>query len=128
MMAYPTSRLARHSVGGPPTVLKSRKPDLHEHIAGVLASRFPEIAETEPELLAHHHAEVNFGRPSGHLAASSRRTSGGTNIAYVEALGHIERGIKLVAALATSEKRRVRARFSSDRRTLPDGARPLAVC
>ena len=42
------------------SILNARKRELHERIAEVLASRFPEVAETEPELLAHHYTEANL--------------------------------------------------------------------
>ena len=54
-------------------VLKKRKRELHRRIAEVLTSRFPEIVETEPELLAHHYAEANVidGALAGHMAVDS---------------------------------------------------------
>ncbi len=39
-------------------LLKSRRQQLHGRIASVFEQRFPERAETEPELLAHHHTEA----------------------------------------------------------------------
>ncbi len=36
------------------TLLKSRRQQLHARIAQVLEEQFPETAETQPELLAHH--------------------------------------------------------------------------
>jgi class 3 adenylate cyclase/tetratricopeptide (TPR) repeat protein len=44
------------------SLLKSRRRQLHAHIAAVLEERFPETAGTAPELLAHHWAEA--GSPS----------------------------------------------------------------
>jgi hypothetical protein len=59
------------------SVLNARRRELHERIAEILASRFPEVAETEPELLAHHYTEARQNsaskRPS--LSHSSRRRS-----------------------------------------------------
>jgi len=39
------------------TLLKSRRQQYHRRIAEALQSRFPEVAESEPMLMAHHHAE-----------------------------------------------------------------------
>jgi class 3 adenylate cyclase/predicted ATPase len=79
-------------------VLKARKRELHERIAEVLASRFPEVAETEPEVLAHHYTEAHlvdraltFWRRAAERAAA--------RLAYIEALGHVDRAMKLVFAL-----------------------------
>ena len=36
------------------SLLKSRRRQLHGNIAGVMHARFPDIVDTEPEVLAHH--------------------------------------------------------------------------
>ena len=52
------------------SLLKSTRQQYHQRIAQVLAERFPEIAETQPELLAHHYTEAGLGqKPIGVLAA-----------------------------------------------------------
>ena len=40
------------------TVLKARRRELHKRIANEIATRFPDVAEREPELLAHHYSEA----------------------------------------------------------------------
>ena len=40
------------------SLLKSRRQQHHQRLAQVLAERFPETAETQPELLAHYHTEA----------------------------------------------------------------------
>ena len=42
------------------TLLKSRRQQLHARIAQVLEEQFPETAETQPELLAHHCTEAGL--------------------------------------------------------------------
>ena len=42
------------------SLLKSRRQQLHQQIAQVLAERFPETTETQPELLAHHYTEAGL--------------------------------------------------------------------
>src|SRR5262245_34659228 len=42
------------------SLLKSRRQQYHQHIARVLEERFPEIKETQPELLAHHYTEAGL--------------------------------------------------------------------
>ena len=46
------------------SVLNARKRELHERIAGVLVSRFPEVAETEPVFLASRMRMVPRSRTS----------------------------------------------------------------
>ena len=86
------------------SVLNVRKRELHERIADVLASQFPEIAETEPELLAHHYTEANLvDRALGYWRRAAERAA--ARLAYIEALGHVDRAMKLVAALPESSER-----------------------
>jgi predicted ATPase len=42
------------------SVLRSTRQRHHRRIAQVLAERFPETAETQPELLAHHYTEAGL--------------------------------------------------------------------
>src|SRR6185437_186628 len=80
------------------SILKARKRELHERIADVLASRFPDIAETEPELLAHHFTEANLvDRALAYWRKAAERAA--KRLAYIEALGHVDRAMKLIAAL-----------------------------
>jgi predicted ATPase len=86
------------------SVLNARKRELHERIADVLASRFPEIAETEPELLAHHCTEANLvDRALAYWRQAAQRAA--ARLAYIEALGHVARAMKLVAALPKNTER-----------------------
>ena len=79
-------------------VLNVRKRELHERIAETLASRFPEVAATEPELLAHHYTEANVvDRALACWRKAAERAT--ARLAYVEVLGHVDRAMKLVAAL-----------------------------
>ena len=80
------------------SILKARKRELHRRVADVLSSRFSEIADTEPELLAHHYTEAGvidralaYWRKAGERAAA--------RLAYVEAVGHVQAAKKLVAGL-----------------------------
>jgi len=40
------------------TLLRERRRRLHSQIAEVLETQFPEIAESQPELLARHYTEA----------------------------------------------------------------------
>src|SRR5262249_7751913 len=42
------------------TLLKTRRRDLHASIAKVLVERFEAVAETQPEIIAHHFTEAGL--------------------------------------------------------------------
>src|SRR5437899_12732885 len=46
------------------SLLKARRRALHGRVAQVLAEQFPEVAEAQPELLAHHYTEANEAEPA----------------------------------------------------------------
>ena len=80
------------------TILKARRRELHKRIADELATRFPDVAEREPELLAHHYSEaemtdraLEFWRCAANRAAAS--------LAYIEALSHVDRAMNLISTL-----------------------------
>ena len=86
------------------SILNARKRKLHQSIAEVLANRFPEVAETEPELLAHHFTEANLAdKALGYWRQAAERAA--KQLAYIEALGHVDRAMRLVAALPEGAQR-----------------------
>ena len=86
------------------SILNARKRKLHQSIAEVLASLFPEVAETQPELLAYHYTEANLVvRALAYWRQAAERAA--KRLAYIEALGHVDTGMKLVAALPESTER-----------------------
>jgi predicted ATPase len=86
------------------SLLKSTRHQSHQRIAAVLEGRFPEIAATQPELLAHHHtaagcteqAVVYWQRAGEH--ASDRG-------APLEAIRHCTTGIALLQTLPETPAR-----------------------
>ena len=42
------------------SLLKNKRQQYHQQIAQVLAARFPETVETQPELLAYHYTEAGL--------------------------------------------------------------------
>ncbi len=80
------------------SLLKTRRRELHAHIAKILTERFPQRAAAEPEVLAHHCAAggllaeaIEAYRRAGDQAAS--------RIAYREACSYFARALELLAAL-----------------------------
>ncbi len=86
------------------SLLKSKRQRYHQRIAQVLEEQFPEIANTEPELLAHHYTEAQLAEPAidywyraGQLA---RERS-----ANVEAIAHLTKGLELLESIPDTAKR-----------------------
>jgi hypothetical protein len=83
------------------TLLRSRRQQLHGHIATTLESRFPEIVTAHPELMAHHCAEAD--RPD--KAVGYRLKAGQqavTRSAMLEAVAQLQKGLDLLASLPAS--------------------------
>ena len=86
------------------SLLRSRRRQLHARIAEVLEDRFPERAEGEPELLAHHYTEaglaehaIPYWRQAGQRAAERS--------AYPESIAHLYKGLELLMGLPDSPER-----------------------
>ncbi len=86
------------------SLLKRERQKIHRRIAEKLEERFPETAETTPEILAHHYTEaglseraIDFWGRAGELA--SRR------FAIAEAISHLDRALGLLQCLPESPER-----------------------
>jgi class 3 adenylate cyclase/tetratricopeptide (TPR) repeat protein len=86
------------------SLLKTRRQELHGKIARVIAERFPESRDTEPELLAHHlsaardaEAAIPLWKKAGELALK--------RMALNEAISHLNHGLELVATRPHSSER-----------------------
>ena len=87
------------------TLLKSRRQHLHTRIAQVLEEQFPEIAEAQPALLAHHCTEagltanaVNYRRQAARLAV--------VQSVHLEAIAEATKGLEALAGLPDGPERR----------------------
>ena len=86
------------------SLVKEKRQDFHRRIAEVLEAGAVQTVETPPELIAHHFTEaglaeraIRYWRKAG---LRSREHS-----AEVEAIGHLSRGVGLLATLPESPKR-----------------------
>ena len=86
------------------SLLKSRRQELHAKIARVIETRFPNINDTEPEVLAHHltaaclvQAAIPLWQAAGELALK--------RLALAEAISHLNHGLELVSTLPRSKQR-----------------------
>jgi predicted ATPase/class 3 adenylate cyclase len=80
-------------------LLKSRRAALHATIADAFEQRFPEIAEAQPETLAHHLTEAGlFDKAGGYWLQASIKAA--TRSANLEAIAHAQRGIETLGHVA----------------------------
>jgi class 3 adenylate cyclase/predicted ATPase len=86
------------------SLLRSTRQQYHQRIAQVLATQFPDTANTQPELLAHHYTEaglsvqaIEYWHHAGQRAVARS--------AYVEAGSHLTRGLDVLLALPDTLKR-----------------------
>jgi class 3 adenylate cyclase/predicted ATPase len=86
------------------TLLKSRRQILHARIANVFETRFAEVAQTQPEIVAHHYTSagaaqtaVKWWLKAGQLAIKRS--------ANVEAVSHLSRAIEQVRMCPESRER-----------------------
>jgi predicted ATPase len=83
---------------------KSGRQRYHSHIAQVLEERFPEITETQPELLAHHDTAAGLNRQAvGCWQRAGRRAV--QRSANMEAVGHLTKGLEVLMALPDTAER-----------------------
>jgi predicted ATPase/class 3 adenylate cyclase len=86
------------------SLLKSTRQQSHQRIAQVLAEHFPEMADTQPELLARHYTEaglieqaIPYWQRAGQHASNRS--------AHVEAVSHFTTGIALLQTLPETPAR-----------------------
>jgi class 3 adenylate cyclase/tetratricopeptide (TPR) repeat protein len=117
------------------SLLKRTRQQYHQRAAKLLEDRFPEVASTQPELVAHHYTQANcpaqaiaFWHRAGVAAASKS--------ANVEAVDQFHRGLAMVEALSDASERTEReldlqmalgpALFATKVRSDPDIGRAYA--
>ena len=86
------------------SLLKSRRQQLHQQVAQVLAEQFPQTVETQPELVAHHYTEagliaqaIPYWQQAGELASK--------RLALKEAIAHLNQGMEILGTLPPSPER-----------------------
>jgi len=85
-------------------LVKSRRAHLHAVIANALEQQFPEIAQTQPETLAHHLTEAGLIEKAiaYWLQAGKNAAQRSANL---EAIAHLRRGIELTCRSPAEEGR-----------------------
>jgi class 3 adenylate cyclase/predicted ATPase len=80
------------------SLLRSTRQQYHQRIAQVLAERFPETTETQPELLAHHYTEAGLSAPAvAYWERAGQRAI--ERSANAEAITHLTKGLAILKSL-----------------------------
>jgi class 3 adenylate cyclase/predicted ATPase len=86
------------------SLLKRTRQQLHARIVEVLESRFPDLAESEPEVIARHYEQAGLvARAIFHYQRAGERAA--ERSANEEAIGHLRRALALVATLPDDRER-----------------------
>jgi class 3 adenylate cyclase/tetratricopeptide (TPR) repeat protein len=86
------------------SLLKSTRQQYHRQIAHILEERFPEMTETQPELLAHHYTEAGLIAPALlYWQRAGQRAN--ERSATVEAISHLTKGLELLQSLPDTPER-----------------------
>src|SRR5437016_3328406 len=86
------------------SLLRSTRPQHHQRIAQVLEAQFPEIVETQPELVAQHYTTAGCHEQAilYWLRAGQQASD---RSAYLEAVSHFTTGIELLTTLPETPER-----------------------
>ena len=86
------------------SLLRSTRQQYHQRLAQVLAEQFPETAEAQPELLAHHFTEAGLHAPAVEAWRQAGQRSAARS-AYVEAIAHATKGLEVLAGMPATALR-----------------------
>jgi class 3 adenylate cyclase/predicted ATPase len=86
------------------SLLKSTRQRYHQRVAQVLETQFPEMVETQPELVAHHYTEAGLSAQALPYwqRAGERALERSANL---EAVAHLTQGLELLATLPDTPER-----------------------
>jgi predicted ATPase len=86
------------------SLLRSTRQRYHQRIAQMFATRFPEMAETWPELLAHHYTEAAL--PEDAVACWHKAgQQASERSAHTKAIAHLRKGIEVLQTLPETAAR-----------------------
>jgi class 3 adenylate cyclase/tetratricopeptide (TPR) repeat protein len=86
-------------------LLRGQRRSLHARIAGALEERFPDVARTRPETLAHHFTEAGFiKKAAGYWCRAGRQSVAKSG--FTEAIVQLRTGLELIAELPDTPERK----------------------
>ena len=108
------------------SLLRAERRDLHRRIGEALESHFPELTETQPELLAHHFTEADMAEHAVRYWLKAGQQALGLS-GMVEAAALLRKGLSLISTVPDSVRARsmssisksASAKQSSLRRVMP---------
>src|SRR3989442_12075511 len=80
------------------SLLRSTRQQVHQQVARLLEARFPEILETQPELVAHHYTAAGCTEQAVHYWQRAGQQASDRS-AHLEAVNHCTTGIELLQTL-----------------------------
>jgi predicted ATPase len=85
-------------------LLRTTRQPYHQRIAQALEAQFPETAEAQPELLAHHYMEAGLTEPSvAYWYKAAQRAV--DRSAHAEAIAYLTQGLALLKTLPETRER-----------------------
>jgi predicted ATPase/class 3 adenylate cyclase len=86
------------------SLLRSMRQQYHQQIAQALVARFPEIVDTQPELVAHHYTEAGLAAQAVPYwqRAGQRAIERSANL---EAISHLTKGLDVLKTLPETPQR-----------------------
>jgi predicted ATPase len=86
------------------SLLKRTRQQYHNQVAQLLETRFPELVETQPELLAHHYTEADQSEPALRYwqQAGERAQQRSAN---AEAISHLTQALEILTTLPDTPER-----------------------
>jgi class 3 adenylate cyclase len=87
------------------SLLRADRRDVHRRIAGALEAHFSEIAEIQPELVAHHFTEADMAEPAARYWLKAGQHALGRS-GMMEAASLLRKGLSLIATVPDSVERR----------------------
>ena len=86
------------------SLLRSHRQEFHQRIGEVLERKFPQIADSQPELVAHHFTEAGkVPEALGWWYRAGEKALRGSG--HKEAVGHLTRALELLSTLPESPER-----------------------
>ena len=89
------------------TLLRARRQELHARVAAILEQHFPDLVNSQPELLAHHFTRAGLVDPAIEFWSRAGARSIARS-AHSEAVSHFESALDLLNKLAPSQQRHER--------------------
>jgi TOMM system kinase/cyclase fusion protein len=86
------------------SLLRSTRQQYHQRIAQVLEARFPDLCETQPELLAQHYTEAGvIAQAIPYWQRAGQRAI--ERSAHLEAIAHLSKGLEVLGTLLDNPER-----------------------